>query len=44
MTSISQTTIVGEFAPITGLRDEDMDIDMIATYNTAMTDVAVTDV
>ena len=36
-----QATIGGKFAPLTGLSDEDMDIDtMITTYNTAVTDVA----
>ena len=36
-----QATIDGKFAPLTGLRDEDMDIDtMITTYNTAVTDAA----
>ena len=34
-------TIGGKFAPLIGLRDEDMDIDtMIITYNTALTDAA----
>ena len=34
-------TIDGEFAPLIGLRDEDMDIDtMVTTYNIAVTDVA----
>ena len=34
-------TIGGKFAPLTGLSDEDMDIDtMITTYNTAMTNAA----
>ena len=32
---------MGNFAPLTGLRDEDMDINtVITTYNTAMTDAA----
>ena len=36
-----QATIGGKFAPLTGLRDEDMDMDtMITTYNTAVTDAA----
>ena len=36
-----QATIGGKFAPLTGLRDEDMDINtMITTYNTALTDAA----
>ena len=36
-----QATIGGKFAPITGLRDEDMDIDtMTTTYNTTVTDAA----
>ena len=36
-----QATIGGKFAPLIGLRDEDMDIDtMITTYNTAVTDAA----
>ena len=36
-----QATIGGKFAPLTRLRDEDMDIDtMITTYNTALTDAA----
>ena len=31
----------GKFAPLTGLRDEDMDINtMITTYNTTVTDAA----
>ena len=34
-----QATIGGKFAPLIGLRDEDMGIDtMITTYNTAVTD------
>ena len=34
-------TIGGKFAPLIGLRDEDMDINtMITTYNTAVTDAA----
>ena len=33
----------GKFAPLIGLRDEDMDINtMITTYNTAVTDAAST--
>ena len=36
-----QAMIGGKFAPLTGLSDEDMDIDtMITTYNTAVTDAA----
>ena len=36
-----QATIGGKFAPLIGLRDEDMDINsMITTYNTAVTDAA----
>ena len=36
-----QATIGGKFAPLIGLRDEDMDIDtMITTYNTGVTDAA----
>ena len=36
-----QKTIGGQFAPLTGLRDEDMDMDTIfTTYNTAVTDAA----
>ena len=36
-----QTTVGGKFAPLIGLRDEDMDINpMITTYNTAVTDAA----
>ena len=36
-----QATIGGKFAPLTGLSDEDMDMDtMITTYNTAVTDAA----
>ena len=36
-----QATIGGKFAPLIGLRDEDMYIDtMITTYNTAVTDAA----
>ena len=36
-----QATIGGKFAPLTGLRGGDMDIDtMITTYNTAVTDAA----
>ena len=36
-----QATIGGKFGPLTGLSDEDMDMDtMITTYNTAVTDAA----
>ena len=36
-----QATIGGKFAPLIGLRDEDMDIDtMITTNNTTATDAA----
>ena len=36
-----QATIGGKFAPLTGLSDEDMDIDtMITTYDTAVTGTA----
>ena len=36
-----QATIGGKFAPLIGLRDEDMDIEtMITTYNTAVTNAA----
>ena len=36
-----QATTGGKFAPLIGLRDEDMDIDiMITTYNTVVTDAA----
>ena len=36
-----QATIGGKFAPLIGLKDEDMDIDtMITIYNTAVTDAA----
>ena len=36
-----QATIGGKFAPLTGLKVEDMDINtMITTYNTAVTDTA----
>ena len=36
-----QATIGGNFAPLIGLSDEDMDMDtMITTYNTAVTDAA----
>ena len=36
-----QATIGGKFAPLIGLRDEDMDIStMVTTYNTAVTDAA----
>ena len=36
-----QATIGGKFAPLIGLRDEDMDINtMITTYNTTVTDAA----
>ena len=39
--STFQATIGGKFAPLIGLRNEDMDIDtMITTYNTAVTDAA----
>ena len=39
MVCICLATIGGKFAPLTGLGDEDMDIDtMITTYNTAGTD------
>ena len=38
-TSECEATIDGKFAPLTGLRDEDMGVDtMITTYNTAVTD------
>ena len=38
---LAQATIGGKFAPLTGLRDEDMDINtMITTYNTVVTDAA----
>ena len=34
-----QATVGGIFAPLIGLRDDDMDIDtMIITYNTALTE------
>ena len=37
-----QATIGGNFAPLIGLSDEDMDMDtMITTYNTAVTDEPV---
>ena len=37
-----QATVSGKFAPLTGLSDEDMDMDtMITTYNTAVTDAAI---
>ena len=37
----SQATLVGKFAPLIELRDEDMDINtMITSYNTAVTDAA----
>ena len=36
-----EATIGGKFAPLIGLRDDDMDIDtMITTYNTVVTDAA----
>ena len=36
-----QATIGGKFAPLIGLRDEDMDINtMITTYNIAVVDAA----
>ena len=36
-----KATIGGKFAPLTGLRDEGMDINTtITTYNTAVTDAA----
>ena len=36
-----QATIGGKFAPLIGLRDDDMDIDtMITTYNTVVTEAA----
>ena len=36
-----QATIGGKFAPLIGLRDDDMDIDtMITTYNTVVTDAS----
>ena len=36
-----QVTTGGKFAPLIGLRDEDMDINtMLTTYNTAVTDAA----
>ena len=36
-----QVTIGGKFAPLTELRDEEIEIDtMITTYNTAVTDAA----
>ena len=36
-----QATIGGNFAPLIGLRDEDMDINtIISTYNTVVTDAA----
>ena len=36
-----QATIAGKFAPLIGLRDEDIDTNtMITTYNTAVTDAA----
>ena len=39
--ALFQATIGGKFASLTGLSDEDMDIDtMITTYNTAVTDAA----
>ena len=37
-----QATIGGKFAPLTGLNDDDMDIDtMITNYNTEVTDAAI---
>ena len=37
-----QATIGGKFAPLTGLRDEDMDINsLIITYNTAVIDAVI---
>ena len=37
-----QATVGGKFAPLIGLRDEDMDINtMITTYNTAVTDAGI---
>ena len=39
--ALFKVTIDGKFAPLIGLRDEDMDMDtMITTYNTAVTDTA----
>ena len=36
-----QAVIGGKLIPLTGLKDEDMDINiMITTYNTAVTDAA----
>ena len=35
-----QAVIGGKFGTLIGLRDEDMDINVIATYNTAVTDGA----
>ena len=36
-----QATTGGKFAPLTGLREKDINIDtMIATYHTAVTDAA----
>ena len=36
-----QATVRGKFAPLIGLRDDDMEIDtMLTTYNTAFTDAA----
>ena len=41
MTCTFQAAIGRKFTPITGLRDEDMDINtMITAYNTAVTDAA----
>ena len=41
MASTSQTTIGWKFAPLIGLRDEDMNTNtMITTYNTAVTNAA----
>ena len=42
MTCTFQATVGGKFAPLSGLKDEDMDIDtMITTYNTAVTNAPV---
>ena len=39
--ALLEATIGAKFAPLTGLNDEDMDMDiMITTYNTAVTDAA----
>ena len=41
MAGTFQATIGGKFAPLIGLRDEDIDINtMITTYDTAVTDAA----